>query len=47
MSKNNQDLSANDAWKAMLEKYNIMEEIKRNGCFILRPVKSRGLKNRD
>ena len=33
MSRNNHDLSANDAWKAILEEYNIMEEIKRNGCF--------------
>lgn len=36
MSKNNQDLSANDAWKAILEEYNIMEEIKRNGCFYIK-----------
>lgn len=33
MSQNKGNLSVNDAWKAIIEKYNIMDEIKRNGCF--------------
>ena len=29
-------MSANDAWKALLEKYHILEEIDRNGCFYIK-----------
>lgn len=27
------NLSANDAWKALIDKYNILEEIQNNGCY--------------
>lgn len=33
MSRENKQLSANEAWKALLEKYQIAEEIEKNGCF--------------
>ncbi len=33
MSPKTQSLSANDAWKALLEKYHIAEEVQKNGCF--------------
>ena len=26
-------LSANEAWSALIEKYHIVEEVERNGCF--------------
>lgn len=31
MSQNN--LSVNDAWRALIDKYNILEEIRSNGCY--------------
>lgn len=33
MSQNKKELSANDAWKALIEKYNIVAEIEKNGKF--------------
>lgn len=33
MSQNKDNLSANDAWKSIISKYNILDEIERNGCF--------------
>ena len=33
MSPNKDNSSANDAWKALINKYNILDEIERNGCF--------------
>ena len=29
----NENLSANEAWKALIEKYDIAEEVKKNGIF--------------
>ena len=36
MSRTKNNRSANDAWKALLEKYHILEEIQRNGCFSIK-----------
>ena len=36
MSRTKNNMSANDAWKALLEKYHILEEIDRNGCFYIK-----------
>ena len=36
MSQTKNNMSANDAWKALLEKYHILEEIDRNGCFYIK-----------
>lgn len=33
MSQTKNSISANDAWKALIDKYNIIEEIQKNGCF--------------
>lgn len=33
MSQKKNSISANDAWKALIDKYNIIEEINKNGCF--------------
>lgn len=33
MSQKKNSISANDAWKALIDKYNIIEEIQKNGCF--------------
>jgi hypothetical protein len=33
MSQKKDNLSANDAWKAIIKKYNILDEIERNGFF--------------
>lgn len=33
MSQNKENISANEAWKQLITKYNILEEIEKNGCF--------------
>lgn len=33
MSQEKNNLSANEAWKILIDKYNILEEIKNNGCY--------------
>ena len=33
MLQRKDNISANDAWKALIDKYNIIEEIKLNGCY--------------
>ena len=33
MFRKKNSISANDAWKVLIDKYNIIEEIKQNGCF--------------
>lgn len=33
MPQNKENLSANDAWKAIIEKYHILEHIEKDGCF--------------
>lgn len=33
MSQNKVSLSANDAWKALIDKYNILEKIRNKGCY--------------
>ena len=33
MSLKKNSVTANDAWKALIDKYNIIEEINKNGCF--------------
>lgn len=33
MSQKKNSISANDAWKALIEQYNIIEEIQKNGCY--------------
>lgn len=33
MSQTKNSLSANDAWKALIDKYNILEEVQKNGCY--------------
>ncbi len=33
MSQKKNSISANDAWKALMDKYNIIEEIQKSGCF--------------
>ena len=33
MTRKKNNMSANDAWKALIEKYHILEEIQKNGCF--------------
>lgn len=33
MSQRKNSISANDAWKALIDKYNILEEIQKNGCY--------------
>lgn len=33
MLQGKDNISANDAWKALIDKYNIIEEIKLNGCY--------------
>lgn len=41
MSRNKDNLSANDAWKALIEKYNILEHVETEGCF---PIKASQIK---
>lgn len=36
MSQSKANLSANDAWKAVIEKYHILNEIEKNGCFYIK-----------
>lgn len=36
MPQEKKNLSANEAWKALIEKYNILEEIHKNGCFSIK-----------
>lgn len=36
MSQSRNNLSANDAWKAVIEKYDILREVERNGCFYIK-----------
>ena len=36
MLQKRNNLSVNDAWKALLDKYNILEEIKNKGCFYIK-----------
>ncbi|MFG6368058.1 MAG: type II restriction endonuclease [Lachnospiraceae bacterium] len=33
MSQKKNNMSANDAWKMLIDKYNILEEVERNGCY--------------
>lgn len=33
MSQKKNSISANDAWKALIDKYNIVEEVQKKGCF--------------
>lgn len=33
MSQKKNSISANDAWKALIDKYNIVEEIRKHGCY--------------
>lgn len=41
MPQNKENLSANDAWKAIIEKYHILEHIEKDGCF---PIKASQIK---
>ena len=41
MPQNRENLSANDAWKAIIEKYHILEHIEKDGCF---PIKASQIK---
>ena len=34
MPQNKENLSANDAWKAIIEKYHILEHIEKDGCLL-------------
>ncbi|ODR31856.1 type II restriction enzyme [Eisenbergiella tayi] len=36
MPQNKENLSANDAWKAIIEKYHILEHIEKDGCFLIK-----------
>lgn len=36
MFQRKNSLSANDAWKALIDKYNILEEIQKNGCYYIK-----------
>lgn len=40
-AQNKENLSANDAWKAIIEKYHILEHIEKDGCF---PIKASQIK---
>ena len=33
MSQKKNSISANDAWKALIDKYDIVEEIRKHGCY--------------
>lgn len=33
MSREKNSISANEAWMALIEKYNILDEVKKNGCY--------------
>lgn len=41
MAERKEGLSANEAWKAIIEKYHVLEEVEKNGCF---PIKASQIK---
>lgn len=36
MSQKKNSMSANDAWKALMDKYDILEEVQKNGCYYIK-----------
>jgi hypothetical protein len=36
MSQKESSISVNDAWKALIRKYNILEEVQKNGCYYIK-----------
>lgn len=36
MAERKEGLSANEAWKAIIEKYHVLEEVEKNGYFLIK-----------
>lgn len=41
MAERKEGLSANEAWKAIIEKYHVLEEVEKTAIFLLRPARLR------
>ena len=46
MAERKEGLSANEAWKTIIEKYHVLEKSKKTAVFLLRPARLRSSGNR-